>query len=215
MNVSITQAEGQAAVVAFGGISQGLGIPVFEFVRTLTGMGVACMFVKDPSQKWYSSVEGLGESPDQIAQTLSRLTKDHFPNRRILTLGNSMGGFAAILFASLCGFEKAVAFAPQTFISRELRRRYEDRRWAAQLDGLQHTYSDLSTLPIRPITVFVSPESRLDLIHAERIRARVCHVAGGHDAVKAMRDRGDLVSTLRAEFGLPPVSLGPSEETVA
>lgn len=48
---SRTGGSARPAVIAFGGISLGLGIPVFEFFRTLTTLGADALFVRDPFAK--------------------------------------------------------------------------------------------------------------------------------------------------------------------
>jgi hypothetical protein len=110
--------------VAFGGISKGLGTPVFEFMRTLSMAGVSSLFVKDPLQGWYQRpIEGLGNNPAEMGKRLSELLRENFPGKRVVAVGNSMGGFAAIAFGYLSGLNRVIAFSPQTFISQELRQK--------------------------------------------------------------------------------------------
>lgn len=93
--------------IAFGGIPQGLGVPVFEFMRALNTAGVSSLFMKDPSQGWYQRpIKGLGDSPTEIANSLSGLLQKCFPGRRVVAVGNAMGGFAAIAFGCLCGMDR-------------------------------------------------------------------------------------------------------------
>src|SRR5215469_9069707 len=108
-NVQMYVASGKErpfVCVAFGGIAQGLGTPVFEFMRTLSMAGVSSLFVKDPSQGWYQRpIEGLGESPAQMASNLGEMLKRNFPGKRVVAVGNSMGGFAAIAFGCLSALD--------------------------------------------------------------------------------------------------------------
>jgi hypothetical protein len=128
-------------------------------------------------------------------------------------VGNSMGGFAAILFASLIGDSRAVAFAPQTFIERRLRKQHGDRRSKRQLfrRSLRTLFSDrffdLAELPEsghwRANNLYASTH-RLDAIHAVHLGSRKtialhAHAEGGHRLVKHLRDTGQLPKILLGE----------------
>jgi hypothetical protein len=105
--------KGAAAVIAFGGLMQGLGAPEFEFFNTFNCLRMSAMFVRDPRQSWYSKpIPGLGETTDEIAQTIRRLADEHFRERKIVTIGNSMGAYAAMVFGVLCDFNSALRFSP-------------------------------------------------------------------------------------------------------
>jgi pimeloyl-ACP methyl ester carboxylesterase len=206
-HVRLLQAQQQpnpgVAVIAFGGIAQGLGVPVFEFYRTLEALGTDALFVRDPSQSWYQKpIEGFGDTPHDMAAHLDRLIATHFAARRILAMGNSMGGWAAALFGCLCELDAVIAISPQTFISRELRARHADSRWAPQLDSIgDPAFDDLAPVLERSlcdkVDVYVGASDELDMLHAKRL----AHVPGvrvkvldrcGHDAARHLRDQGLL-----------------------
>ncbi len=191
------------AVVAFGGIAQGLGMPAFEFFRTLERLGVDALFIRDPSQGWYQrAIEGFGDTTIAMASHLERLLAEQFCGRRILAIGNSMGGWAAMLFGCLCELEAVIAISPQTFISPALRRKHSDSRWAAQIDSIGGpAFDDLAPLMRRstsPRTViYVGENDPLDMAHAQHVadspslRLRTLDECG-HDAARNLRDRGML-----------------------
>ena len=103
--------------ILFGGKNSGFGIPPFEFVNSLKILKHHKIFLRDFRQTWYHS--GLTGHTSDIPETVSLITQRirEINPRETTLIGNSMGGFAAILFAKLIGGNcKAVAFAPQTFI---------------------------------------------------------------------------------------------------
>jgi dienelactone hydrolase len=131
---------------------------------------------------------------------------------KVFFVGNSMGGFAAILFAALIGFGEAIAFAPQTFVSHELRWKHGDVRWHIQiknmhdLPNIKEEYLDLRQLLLgikhkTKISIFVSTNDRLDEVHANHLHD-VPNVnvfkfnEGGHGVVKLLRDLGKLPEIL-------------------
>jgi pimeloyl-ACP methyl ester carboxylesterase len=196
------------AVIAFGGIAQGLGMPVFEFFKTLDALGIDALFVRDPTQSWYQHrIEGLGDGPEAMAAALTTLLERHLPRRRILAIGNSMGGWAAMLFGCLCRFDAALAISPQTFISPSLRREHSDFRWATQIGSIRNPcVEDLRPLLqgscCPKVSIYVGESDRFDRIHAARLedipQVQV-HVLEhcGHDAATCLRDRGMLLPILK------------------
>lgn len=210
-NVQLFKAEGSGcadfACVTFGGIAQGLGVPVFEFFRTLQAAGIDSLFIRDPSQGWYQRpIPDLGADPGAMARRVSELAAELLPGRRIVTVGNSMGGFAAMLFARLCGFDAAVAFSPQTFISPELRARYGDGRWQDKMDSI----ATLHVGDLRPaleagdppaVQIFSGARDHLDVLHARHLEGlqgvSVTLLAEcGHDASRWLKQQGRLESLI-------------------
>ena len=103
-------------IVTFGGINQGIGIPVFEFFNILSDSKFDKIFIRDFNQMWY--LKGIDEeisSFNNLLDYLRSLIKDY---DRVIFLGNSMGGYAAILFGILLDVDKVISFSPQTFIGK-------------------------------------------------------------------------------------------------
>jgi hypothetical protein len=126
-------------------------------------------------QSWYQRlIPGLGDRPSEVARNIAALAGTLFPGRRIVALGNSIGGYAALTFGCLCGFDKVLAFCPQTFISPELRFEHDDCRWVEQMHAIEFAdYSGTAQFMSRSnrpeIHVYVGEDSRLDLLHAQRL----------------------------------------------
>lgn len=132
--------------------------------------------------------------------------------REVIFVGNSMGGFAALLFCAKLGFGRVVAFSPQTFICERMRRAAEDDRWEKQIQRLHHDLPaqpvfDLrawiqSTKPEMRAEIYVSKRDKLDLHHAMALAAFpniTLHVFpdGGHELVAQLRDNGLLSEILK------------------
>jgi hypothetical protein len=114
------QSSGQA-VVSFSGIGLGLGgLPREEFAKTLSDQETDSFFVVDKIRSWYNVT--ATEIQEVLADRTSRYSA-------CLTLGNSMGGFGAIYFASrMPNCKAAVAFGPQYSICPQVAPR--ERRWS-------------------------------------------------------------------------------------
>jgi pimeloyl-ACP methyl ester carboxylesterase len=101
------------AFFCFAGVGLKLGkVPDAEFVKTLDGHQHDQFFVIDKTRSWYNST--AIEITDCLATTASRYAS-------VYTLGNSMGGFGAIYFASrLPGCKAAIAFSAQYSVKSEI-----------------------------------------------------------------------------------------------
>ena len=172
----------RVTVVAFGGlVSEGQVIP-FEFFRFLSGLDVRRVFLRDHEQAWYQlGVRDVADSLDGVgAYLLEELGADGL--RHAVFTGGSMGAYAAMLLGSRLGVAEVQAFAPQTFISRVLRRYYKDFRWQKQINATwarsdkRSSYQDIKPALRRlgrtratPLHVHVGTH-RVDLHHVQRIR---------------------------------------------
>lgn len=200
--------DSRTLLVLFGGIAGGVSMPVFEFFRMTSAFPAKKAFLRDPRRGWYQlGIPGVGDSAHSVRTLLDDIIA-RANGDRVVMAGASAGGFAALLFGTLCAADEVIAFSPQTFIDAENRRLAGDSRWPEQIDALHATVADrvptldlLDILPTRSgqtrFQVHVSSDDRLDMLHAHRIADRggveiFEHHHGGHRLVKALRDRGLL-----------------------
>jgi pimeloyl-ACP methyl ester carboxylesterase len=193
--------------IFFGGMAGAIGMPPFEFYRVSGVLPFSRIFLRDLHQAWYlrglpslaSDVTGVGEYlANKI--TTSGAAEVYF-------VGNSMGGFAALLFCAMLKHGKVIAFAPQTFISKEKRRKHGDHRWSQRIAKLHAERRALDIQDLHPwisdrfpdieASLYVSTCDALDVQHADRLaqfRNITIHYipTGGHRVVSALRDRGLL-----------------------
>jgi pimeloyl-ACP methyl ester carboxylesterase len=195
-------------VVAFGGIKHGIGIdvPPFEFLRSLSAPGCDAVFLRDVSQAWYQhGIDGVSTDVMGLAHWLEARRRGY---RRTVVVGNSMGGYAALLFGWLAGFDLIVAVSPQTTIALPDLSALADRRWQALLErgGLRSTdprHHDVRNVMSRSVPaaqaslLFFGASSREDRAHAMRLAAEPgCHLFAvrdsQHQAARMLRDTGIL-----------------------
>jgi hypothetical protein len=208
-------AESPILVVAFGGIARQFGgIAAFELLRSLDRFAVKKAFLRDHAQAWYHrGVQGVGDDIESVADRLDQLTREV---ERTVMIGGSAGGYAALLFGALVETDATVhAFSPQTFISPELRARYRDGRWPAEIEAMGEPdprYADLApVLAGGDMHVYYSAGDRLDRIHARH----VAHAARlysfehtEHTLIRHLRDTGWLRRWLRGITALPGTGHG-------
>jgi pimeloyl-ACP methyl ester carboxylesterase len=215
-------AESRLMLVAFGGINQGLGMTPFEFFQLARSVPVKKLFFRDLHQAWYH--RGLGAAGGSIRQAADFIAKEISAQRvtRVVMFGNSMGGYAALLFGCLAGVQEVHAFSPQTFISPWKLIRHRDSRWKydiwrAYLSREPATYYDLrAALPAGPSTrcvIHYSTASKLDTVHARHLEGfpnvvLQSYPEGGHRVIKHLKQTGALA-------GLLEQALVPDEQSRA
>ena len=121
---------GGTLVIAFAGADANLGggiqggVPSHEFVASCRRAGVQhAIFVRDAMRAWY--VRGLGGSGGSTfdgALELLRAEVAAVRPARLVTMGSSMGGYAAARAGIALGADAAVAFSPQVLVSPAARR---------------------------------------------------------------------------------------------
>ncbi|GAB5400448.1 MAG: hypothetical protein Aureis2KO_20330 [Aureisphaera sp.] len=203
-------------LISFGGVKKGYGMPIFEFKRTLESIPCDKIFVRDHHQCWYQ--KGSDEqinSREKLLRRLNQLIKEG-DYKRIVFLGNSMGGYAAIYFGVLLKVDRILAFSPQTFIDSFRRLRYRDRRWQKQLSAVSRWNPFSAALNLTShlkkhnefsgrVNIFFGASDKLDTLHAERLN-RFSNVKlipvedQDHSVVRYLRDNGDLKKYLEEGF---------------
>jgi hypothetical protein len=114
-------------IVAFGGLVPKLGgIPAFEFLRYLssTYKDVDMIFYFDQHQSWYH--RGIGGISTNIKGTVLHLNNLIKGYDKVIFIGVSAGGYAAILFGSLCNVHHVMSFIPQTILDCPRHREFSE-----------------------------------------------------------------------------------------
>jgi len=200
-DLTITHYPGssETAVVAFTGIGHGMGaIQRPEFVGSARGGGQHHVIsVIDRDRSWYSA-PGIQR---RIIRTINDL-KQSLGLKRLICLGNSMGGFGALLFAERLGADTAIAFVPQY----SMRLDFGEQRWAEfrefMVDAGLSTLSFHLTGRTRAHVVYGADDA-WDMLHCQRIRRHcIAHVynvvASDHDVTLYLKNQGLLGSLIGA-----------------
>jgi pimeloyl-ACP methyl ester carboxylesterase len=213
-------ADSDVLIVSFGGLRRRPEIlPGFSFVRVLDGLPARKLLVRDLQRAWFlRGLPGISRNVPETAAFLNREIETARA-RRVVMIGFSLGGFAAMLYGHLLQVAEVHAFSPQTFVSLGRRLRHRDSRWQRfvfkfHLSSAAFAPRDLQPLLARATgrtrqLVYYATDSRLDTVHAEHVRGlpgvELCsHPEGGHRLVTDMRDRGELRTIIeRAIQGTP------------
>lgn len=115
-------------VAAFTGGARLLLLRPFDFMDVTGMMHYDRILLRDPTKSWFHL--GFGEpggSFDSVVQTVRNLNLE-LKGEKVMTIGTSMGGYAALLAGHALGADYVHAFSPQTNLGAES---------IAQLDDLE------------------------------------------------------------------------------
>ncbi len=200
-------------LIAFGGIAGKMSIPPFEFFNLTANLDVNKIYIRDLRQTWYhSGIQGISDSIDDTAAYLKRKVIESGSNR-VAVFGNSMGGYAAILFGVLIQSDIVHAFVPQTFIDDVNYVRNKQRLLLTQ-SNYSNEYFDLKEVMEShnckvDINIYYDPRNELRKKHAEHLR----HLKniklhpyrdGKHSLVRQFRESGELIKIIASSFCIAP-----------
>jgi hypothetical protein len=168
-------------IVAFSSIGVDDIDKPFEFRGIMTRNDCGVLLLRDPDGSWYHRLRGLAAGPEAVAKLVSRHARGY---RRVICIGYSMGGYAALLIGRMIGADSILALASQTSLSPMTLQGWGDRRWDAQITRLSREgdarFLDLATFyretqhlfPEQDVALTVcSDDLGLDLRHAGHLAA--------------------------------------------
>ncbi len=215
-----TEIDSRTLLLTFGGMKSTAGLVTFEFVALTADMPVKKMFVRDPRQSWYHrGMPSHGKTLESIAELLQKIVAEQDVDR-LVTVGSSAGGYAALAFGALLGADRVLAFGPQTTLARDALAEMNDHRWDYLLEplwdkgALEESWVDLSrALPgalngNTRCAVFFDETVPGDREHAELLAGvdgvRLYRFGrGGHTLSRHLRDQGALDRLLREALDVP------------
>jgi hypothetical protein len=196
--------------------------PPFHLFEFTTALPVKRLFVRDPERVWFQrGIPGFGQTIDEVAASL-RLVISEQEVERLVMIGNSAGGYGALVFGALLEADLVLSFSPQTNLDRAWMEEVGDHRWVgnftmlADLGGPDPRWVDLrDALPRerREKTVFEvhypvhfehdrRQAERLEGVEGVEMRG---HERGYHNFIQTLRGNGELAEILRtAGIATPP-----------
>mmetsp|Transcript_66307 Transcript_66307/g.110153 ORF Transcript_66307/g.110153 Transcript_66307/m.110153 type:complete len:483 (+) Transcript_66307:14-1462(+) len=214
-------------VISFAGLqaSRRKNDSRFEFVHSLTkaaqGRCIHALFLVDTEQTWFlraNSRDAFDEVVHEMQQEVSQLCP-----RRIVTVGASMGGYAAIRVGLAIGASSVLAFGPQVYLCPQERVQFvgetpdffaaDLHRCATsglQMESLITAMARCDSSASHLVEVHCGAEAASDVREARLLQealpsVRVCvHCGVGHGITIALKGNGMLVGMLRRHLAGSP-----------
>jgi len=226
---------GAALVISFGFASWDAP-PGFDFTGRIAKLGSALgtsfhrLALRDPDNLWYQA--GLPDVAGGAVGLHALLAGwiDRLRPVRVITIGQSMGAYAAIHYGRALGVDGIVAFGPQSWLLADEARRLGDTRWLPVMSRLREPTGNgicLDLLAARPETDRV-PEIRIvyglrhddstgppnfDAWHAARLavlpRTTLHPIADAPHAVVGWLKDHDLLDDLLRRLAAPLLEAEP------
>lgn len=120
-------------IICFGGMALKFGgILPFEFFNYLSskyGDNCDLIFYIDKHQCWYhKGINGITDNIDETILYLNNIIK-YGNYEKVIFMGTSAGGYASILFGSLCdNVTNVISFIPQTILNNPIYLKYSNLR---------------------------------------------------------------------------------------
>lgn len=107
-------AESDTMMISFAVFPAPGGKSAFDFIRSTNPVKVKKLFLRDPNMMWFQKGSpGIGDDvPGVLAFIQNVIAQERI--RRVVTIGNSGGGFSALLFGVMLGADEIHAFNPPT-----------------------------------------------------------------------------------------------------
>ncbi len=189
---------GPMLFVIFSGVGTDHGVwPGPEFVRFVRERPEhAVLFVIDGARRWLNDAEAVARVTDEV-----RALRAGRPDlTRVVTLGHSMGGFAAIGMSGALGAQVAIAFSPQFSVHPDIVP--DERRWKRFRAGIRDWQ-------VRDLSDRFAPATRYYLFHGgdrgERRHSMPVPVASNVQHYVFPRLSHYLVRSLREAALLHPI----------
>ncbi len=190
---TLGEADAPGTVLCFTGIGANMdGAPPEEFVASTRLPGFSAVFVTDKRRSWYNAV-----APADLTAILAPLVA----GRRVVAVGNSMGGFGAIWASGLIACATVIAFAPQWSVHPGIVP--EERRWRRYRDAITEWRVESLEGRFVPGTRYVTINGAVDRPHWRRFpsgpgRDHLLVADADHNPARLIRGRGalgDLIAT--------------------
>lgn len=116
-------------IVSFGSMELKItGKCYFEFLRFLGFNYEHCdqLYYFDSKRNWYHhGIYGISPTVEGVAKHIKDKISQH-KYEKIIFIGVSAGGYAAILFGSLCNATDVIAFKPRTILINPINPKYKN-----------------------------------------------------------------------------------------
>ena len=185
----------EVLIVSFGGSALVIGgITPFEFVNILHKWFPEYdkKFYIDLHQKWYhNGIKGISTDIDETVSYLHGIISNY---KKVIFIGNSAGGYAAILFGSLLNISTVIAFVPQTILYHsDIEERFRNLKYVINDITQYHLYGDTSIEDIRD-SHHIYHVDNIDSLSKSNIHI----VKKNKIFLKIMRDNGELFQILKS-----------------
>jgi hypothetical protein len=148
--------DSDVLLIVFSGRAGRLNITPFDFFNIVKKIPCKKLFLRDHSKSWY--FRGLAGVTDSYQTTTEFLLRqiDSVGAKRVVTLGASMGGFAASFYAPLINANHVISFTPNTYMGADYPQCLDTK--ILNIMRLMRIFAPHIIAPMRPLWKQLPPE---------------------------------------------------------
>lgn len=175
-------------IICFGGMALKFGgILPFEFLSYLSSTYkniCDLIFYIDKHQCWYhKGIMNITNNIDETIIYLNNIIKDK-NYEKVIFMGTSAGGYAAILFGSLCNnIHNVISFIPQTIIKNPINLKYSNIKYIINTNTKYIVYGDTNIKDINDLHHILHCENINCFTNVKILKENGCNL-------KELRDNG-------------------------
>lgn len=200
IKVSLHQGEHQSVVFCFTGVGHAMGgidVQKDEFHRVTAQ--ATTIFITDKKRSWGNNLD---------FKLLATLLEPHVAGKQLYALGNSMGGFLAILASRYFPFKVVVSFAPQFSVSKNVIP--EENRWDRYVEKIERwAFPSLEGCFMDEVQYYVFGDgSPMERRHLDRFPVQdnirkiiINDVSWNHSIAQQLKKRGVLYDCIESCIG--------------
>ena len=181
----------------------------FQFVQTTVDLPCSKIYLRDTNRSWYHfGLRPHTHAIDDTAAYLMEKILERSP-KRIVNVGVSAGGYAAMLFGYLIGADETHAFAPQCYIDIDNRLKNNDFFMDHYLEPMYESpYTQKNYFDLKPLFeskantttkhfIHFARKQHIDVLNAEHLKGQPGvyfreYQDGGHQIARHLRTHGQL-----------------------
>jgi predicted esterase YcpF (UPF0227 family) len=180
-------------IICFGGMALLFGgILPFEFLTYLSSIykhNCDLIFFIDSHQCWYhKGIKDITNDIDETTEYLNNIIKNS-NYEKVIFMGTSAGGYAAILFGSLCHVNHVITFIPQTILKNPINPKYKNLKKFINKKTKYMIYADKSIKEVNNIHHISHCENLECFKNVKIIKNNGCDL-------KSLRDTGFIKQTI-------------------
>lgn len=118
--------DSKILIINFNGSGSKLGkFELYNFLTTNFNNIDSC-FYQDMTMTWYhKGIKKISSNIEETVQYLKKLIKKY---EKVIFMGISAGGYASILFGSLCKVKYVISIIPQVILKNPINKKYKNLR---------------------------------------------------------------------------------------
>lgn len=112
-------------IVSFSSCGAKLGrFEFYNFLKKNFNKNIDLCFYQDMKNIWYhQGIQNISNNIEDTVKYLKKITKKYI---KVIFMGISSGGYASILFGSLCEIDYVIAIIPQVILKNPINKKYKN-----------------------------------------------------------------------------------------